>query len=331
MVIQPEDEIAAINMVIGAACAGTRAMTVTSGSGFALMVEGIGLSGITETPAVIVLGQRPGPACGLPTRSEQGELLFALNAGTGEFPRAVLAPSSAQEAFYLMPKAFNLAEKYQIPVIVLTDTHLANSYVSLDQFDLSGIQIDRGQLIADSAGMPDYQRYQLTESGISPRALPGMGDALVCADADEHTPAGHLTEDPQIRRQQVLKRLNKYQSLSREIKAPLWEKQLEASLTLVGWGSTLGAIQEAAGLLRERGLAANILHFSEIWPFPSEFVSAALKDAAHPVVIENNATGQLAVLIRQQTGIETKDRISKFDGRPISASHILENLPQEFK
>ena len=301
-------------------------MTVTSGSGFALMVEGVGLAGITETPAVIVLGQRPGPAVGLPTRTEQGELLFALNAGTGEFPRVLLAPSSAQEAFYLMPKAFNLAEKYQIPVIVLTDTHLANSYTDVEKFDLAKVKIERGKLIDNSSALRDYQRYELTDSGVSLRAVPGQGEALVCADADEHNAAGHLIEDIPTRIQQMDKRLHKLESLQEEIAAPLFENHPGANLTLIGWGSTLGAIREAASLLQKQAILVNILHFSEIWPFPQEFVETALQRTPGHVVVENNATGQMAALIRQQTGIEISSHINKYDGRPMSAQYIVDEL-----
>ncbi len=327
-VVQPEDEIAAINMVIGAAYTGARAMTATSGSGFALMVEGLGLSGIAEIPAVVVLGQRPGPAVGLPTRTEQGELLFAIRAGTGEFPSAVLAPGNPAQAFYLMIKAFNLAEKYQIPVIVMIDTHLANSYSGVEKFSLDKVHIERGELFStgENAAGSDYRRYSLTASGISPRAFPLQSPALVVSDSDEHDEAGHLTESALFRTQQVAKRLKKYDWIKQEIEPPLLEEAPGAKITLVGWGSTLGAIREASALLKKAGTAASVLHLSQVWPFPSEAVSAALKKTRTNVVIENNAAGQMAELIQAETGIRELKRINRFDGRPISAQNILGEL-----
>jgi 2-oxoglutarate ferredoxin oxidoreductase subunit alpha len=327
-VLQPEDEIAAINNVIGAAYAGVRAMTATSGSGFALMVEGIGLSGMTETPVVVVLGERPGPAVGLPTRTEQGELLFAIRTGTGEFPRAVFAPANVEDAFWLTVKAFNLAEKYQIPVIILSDTNLANSYSDTEKFDLSGVTIERGALLSndEAARGTDFKRYQITESGISVRAFPLQGRVLVVADSDEHGEDGHLTESAQFRTQQVAKRLRKYQGLKNEIGLPRFHEMPGARLTLIGWGSTYGAIMEASAILKSEGTANNVLHFSELWPFPSEFVSSILKNTPRSAVIENNATGQLADLIRGETGYQVSSRINKFDGRPMSAQYILDAL-----
>lgn len=328
LVIQPEDEIAAINMVVGAAYTGARAMTVTSGSGFALMTEGLGLAGITETPAVIILGQRPGPAVGLPTRSEQGELLFAIHAGTGEFPRVVLAPADVEDAFRLTAKALNLAEQYQIPVIVLTDTHLANSYTDTPEFDLSGFKIERGALLADKdvSLLTNYQRYAISDSGVSPRGLPGQSKVLVAADSDEHDETGHMIESAEIRIRQNTKRLKKYEGLRKEISQPRFIKRSGAALTLIGWGSTYGAIIEASGLLLEEGIINNVLHISEIWPFPAEFVSEAINLTAKSVVIESNATGQLAYLIRAETGLAVTGQVNKWDGRPISAKFILDEL-----
>jgi 2-oxoglutarate/2-oxoacid ferredoxin oxidoreductase subunit alpha len=330
-VIQPEDEISAINMAIGAGYAGVRALTATSGSGFALMVEGIGLAGITETPVVIVLGERPGPAIGLPTRTEQGELLFALRTGTGEFPRVVFAPSGVEDAFYLTVRAFNLAEKYQIPVIILTDTHLGNSYSDIQRFDLDRVKIDRGDLLTDEAAaqLVDYQRYRETDSGISPRALPLQSRALVVADADEHDETGHLIESAAIRTRQVAKRLRKYAGLEKEISPPFRGQTVGAGLTLIGWGSTLGAIREAAAILGQNGVSCNILHFTELWPFPVADTLAALRLTKRNFVVESNATGQLAWLIRAETGIEVTGRINKWDGRPISARYILDRLKTE--
>jgi 2-oxoglutarate ferredoxin oxidoreductase subunit alpha len=327
-VVQPEDEIAAINMAIGAAYAGVRAMTVTSGSGFALMEEGFGLAGITETPVVVVLGERPGPGVGLPTRTEQGELLFAIRSGTGEFPRAVLAPANAEDAFYLTIKAFNLSEKYQIPVIILTDTHVANSYCDVNRFDLKKTVIERGDLISDekAAKLTDYKRYAVTESGVSPRLLPMQSRMLVASDSDEHDETGHLTESAEFRTRQVAKRLRKYEGLKKETGQPRFHRMPDARVTLIGWGSTYGAVKEASEILKKEGTANNVLHLTEIWPFPGEAVIAALKEARRSVVIENNATGQMASLIRSETGSEVSGRINKWDGRPLSPEYILNEL-----
>jgi len=329
--VHVEDEIAAMNMAIGAAYAGVRAMVATSGGGFCLMVEGLALAGMTETPVVVVLGQRPGPATGMPTRTEQGELWFALHAGHGEFPRAILAPATADEAFSTMIKAFNLAEKYQTPVIVLTDHHIATSYATVDKFDLKQVEIDRGELLSDEEldKSDDYKRHTVTESGISPRALPGQGKTLVVTDSDEHDEAGHLIEDAETRNQQNLKRLRKLSGLKAEINSPKFHKSQNAKFTLIGWGSTYGAIREAAELLKEGGIVVNVLHLSEIWPFPAEAVSSALNSGAKSIVIESNYTAQMAQLIRRETGHKVSGNILKFDGRPFSPEEIVVRLKKE--
>jgi len=329
VVVQPEDEIAAINMIIGAAFAGARAMTATSGDGFALMVEGLGLAGMTETPVVVVIAQRPAPAVGLPTRTEQGDLQFVLTAAPGDFPRAVLAPGTIEDAFWLTVKAFNLAEKYQLAVILLTDQHLASSYSTVGKFDLSHVSIDRGLLLWQEIERPsEYRRHRITPSGISPRALPG-GDALVVTDADEHDEEGHLTEDAATRTQMMLKRLRKLDSLRNEIRRPLIYGPERAEVTLISWGSTCGALKEAVDILRGEGLDVNFLHLNELWPFPAEAVSDILARARRSFVVENNASGQLAHLIRSETGIRADGNILKFDGRPFTPALIVSELKKE--
>lgn len=331
VVVQPEDEISAINMIIGAAFAGARAITATSGGGFCLMVEGLSLAGMTETPIVVVLGQRPGPAIGLPTRMEQGELEFALHAGHGEFPRAVLAPATSEDAFWLTVKAFNLAEKYQVPVIIITDQHLASSYTTVLRFDLGRVKIERGLLLSEEEvdRLGEYKRHQITQSGVSPRALPLEGKQLVVTDSDEHDEEGHIIEDAETRKQMVLKRLRKLNGLKAKLGQPRVHQMPHAEITLVGWGSTYGAIKEAADLLQKDGAAANILHLNELWPFPAEAVSSILDGGGKSIVIENNATGQLARLIRAETGIKVSGSIRKFDGRPFSPEYILREMRKE--
>ena len=330
VMVHAEDEIAAINMAIGAAYAGVRAMTATSGSGLCLMVEGIGLAGITETPIVIIDGQRPGPAVGLPTRTEQGDLQFVLHAHHGDFPRAVLAPATIEDAFWVTINAFNWAEKYQLPVIILTDQHLASSYATVDPLDLSKVTIDRGMLFSEEEDDPlDYMRHRVTKSGISPRAFPGLGKALVVTDCDEHDEEGHLTEDAEERTAQVQKRLRKLLSLKQEIGTPQRYGPKKAETTLIGWGSTYGAIHEAVDSLRKEDASVNMLHLNELWPFPAKAVADAVSKARNSYVVENNATGQLARLIRAETGCNVSGRILKYDGRPFTPAYITQAVRKE--
>lgn len=325
VMVPAEDEICAINMAIGAAYAGVRAMTATSGSGLCLMVEGIGLSGITETPVVIINGQRPGPCVGLPTRTEQGDLQFVLHAHHGDFPRAILAPSTIEDAFWTTIKAFNWADKYQLPVIVLTDQHLASSYTTVEPFDTTGVTIERGLLFSENDSEPsEYKRHLITKSGISPRAFPGAGHALVVTDADEHDEVGHLIEDAGMRTAQMQKRLRKLFSLKQELSPPQRYGPKKSDITLIGWGSTYGAIREAVDILHGKDFTVNMFHLNELWPFPKEAVTDALSTAHHSYVIENNATGQLARLIKAETGRDVSGKILKFDGRPFTPAYIAE-------
>jgi 2-oxoglutarate ferredoxin oxidoreductase subunit alpha len=331
IVLQPEDEIAAINMAVGAGFAGVRAMTATSGDGFALMTEGYGLAGCTETPVVIVIAQRAGPAVGLPTRTEQGELGFAVYGGSGEFPRAVLAPRTIEDAFYTTAKAFNLAEKYQIPVVILTDQHLASSYQTVDKFNLHKVRIDRGELISDKEAkkMSEYKRHKFTASGISPRLIPMPGGPLVVTDSDEHDEAGHMIEDAGIRTRMMLKRMKKMEGLKNETASVQFYSRNNAMATLIGWGSTYGAIMEAASMLERDKLNVNVLQLNELWPFPSSAVTSALNKVKMNIVIENNITGQLLQLITAETGIKPTHKILKFDGRPFSPSYIVKEVKKE--
>jgi 2-oxoglutarate/2-oxoacid ferredoxin oxidoreductase subunit alpha len=326
VMVPAEDEIAAINMVVGAAYTGVRAMTATSGGGFCLMVEGIGLAAMTETPIVVIEGQRPGPAIGLPTRTEQGDLEFILHASHGEFPRVVFAPATVDDCFWLTVKAFNLAEKYQLPVMIITDHYLANSYFTTDKFDLSKLTIDRGLLFTQNSAGDEYKRYALTFSGISPRAFPGNKDALVVADSDEHSEAGHIIEDAETRKNMMDKRLRKLNGLKQEIISPRFYGAEKADTLLIGWGSTYGVIKESVDILNKNGGSYCHLHLSQIWPFPVEAVASAMKNAHQSYVIENNATGQLAGLIRRETGLPTYGSILKYDGRPFTPEIILREL-----
>jgi 2-oxoglutarate ferredoxin oxidoreductase subunit alpha len=243
----------------------------------------------------------------------------------------VLAPSNVEDAFPVTVHAFNLAEKYQLPVVILTDQHLASSYQTVPRFRLDEVEIDRGQLLteAESDSAKDYKRHRFTKSGISPRAIPMQGRALVATDSDEHDEAGHMIEDAELRRLMMLKRLKKYDGLRGDIAQPLLRKKAGADITLIGWGSTYGAIEEAARLLEKEGTKASRLHLNELWPFPAEAVASALGGAGRSIVVENNATGQLAHLIAAETGIRVGGTVLKFDGRPFSPEYIVRELKKE--
>jgi 2-oxoglutarate ferredoxin oxidoreductase subunit alpha len=324
-----EDEIAAINMAIGAAHMGARALVPTSGGGFALMVEALGLAGITETPVVIYNAQRPGPSTGLPTRHEQGDMLFMLYASQGEFPRFLLAPGTHEECFVAGWRAFNLAEKYQTPALVLSDHYLAVAVrtLDLDVFDFEAVEIDRGKLLSEAelgALKGEYLRHRMTDSGISPRAVPGHPKAVYVAAGNEHDESGSITEEPEMRKAQVEKRQRKLVGMAGEVSGPLRYGPTEAETTFVSWGSTYGPLREAVDRLNaERANRANMLHFVDLWPFPVEEATEALDSAQRVVAVEVNATAQLATLIRSQTGRQMDDTILKYDGRAFTPEYII--------
>ncbi len=335
VVEQAEDEIGAINMAIGASFAGVRSMTATAGGGFALMVEGLSLAAMTETPIVIMVGQRPAPATGLPTRTEQGDLLFVLHAGHGEFPRVVFAPGSPEQALHQTNKAFDLAERFQIPVFILSDQYLADSQWTYGGFDLDKT-IYRDWRLRDlppaAAGL--YKRYAYTESGVSPLAVPGRSEGLVVADSDEHDEEGHLVEDGEIRTRMVDKRLLRKLPLIRaEIAPPLLYGDHNPETVVVGWGSTYGVLKEAIDLLAGRERIA-LLHFSEIYPFPGTEMFdylAVLKQARQTICVENNATSQFARLVRAETGHTFTSIMTKYDGRPYLLETALGELDGRLK
>jgi 2-oxoglutarate ferredoxin oxidoreductase subunit alpha len=326
VVEQAEDEIAAVNMVIGASFAGVRAMTGTSGGGFALMGEGISLAGMTETPLVIVNGQRPAPATGLPTRTEQADLDLAIHSGHGEFARAVFAPGTVEEAFTIMVHAFEMADKFQIPVVVLSDQYLADSQTTVDPKSLTGPAPIRHLLSKDeSQSIELYRRYALTESGISPRAVPSWIKDPIYVDSDEHTEEGHITEDADVRVVMVQKRFHKKMALlEKEIIAPTAVNGENADLVLVGFGSTYGVMREAAETTTSQKIG--FLHLSQVWPFPAGAVTAALEKANRVVTVENNAGAQLAKLLRRETGIVVNGSILKYDGRPFAIDFLIREL-----
>jgi 2-oxoglutarate ferredoxin oxidoreductase subunit alpha len=327
IVEQAEDEIAAINMVLGASFGGVRAMTGSSGGGFALMAEGVSLAGMTETPVVIAVAQRPGPATGLPTRTEQAELLFVLHAGHGEFPRVIMAPGSPEQAFYLTNRAFDLAERYQIPVFILTDQYLADSEWTYEDLDFGKLVYEDHRLRGDAfRGLPVYKRHAFTETGVSMLGVPGEADHLVITDSDEHSEEGHIIEDAETRRKMTEKRLFlKMPLIRKEISPPGMMGSREPEIVLAGWGSTYGVIKEVVDLLGESKKIA-MLHFGEVYPLPERDrldYLAILKRAKLTIAVENNATNQFAYLFRAETGYSFDMLVNKYDGRPFTVEGLL--------
>lgn len=316
---QAEDEIAAMNMAIGAWYAGARAMVTTSGGGFALMTEGLSLAGMLESPIVIHLAQRPGPATGLPTRTEQADLELALYAGHGEFPRIILAPGKIEDAFYLTQKAFNLADKHQVPVFILTDQYFVDSYYNTTALDLSEIEIEKHIIKTKK----DYKRYALTQGGVSPRGVPGLGEGLVVVDSDEHNTEGHITEDLDLRTRMVDKRLRKLELIKSEIIPPELVGSEDYKNLVVCWGSTYNIVREAVNNLTRDDTA--FLHFKQIYPLPNE-TTGYLQKAQKITIVENNATSQFARLIKFHTGIDIKNKILKYNGLSFYVEELTERL-----
>lgn len=324
LVEQAEDEIAAVNMVAGSWYAGARGMTTTSGGGFALMVEGLSLAAMLETPMVIHLAQRPGPATGLPTRTGQEDLLFSIFSGHGEFPRLVFTPGSIEEAFLLTRSAFDLADKFQIPVVILTDQYLLDSSYNVSLPDIES------QENPDYVTMTDelYRRYELTDTGISPRGIPGYGEGLVMVDSDEHDENGHITEDLDLRTRMVGKRLKKFESLMDEVIPPIFFGEDDFKTIILGWGSTLPAI---LGALEEMGSGGiGYLHFRQVFPLWPD-LDRYLDQAERAVVVENNATGQFAKLVTMVTGRKISGRVLKYNGLPFSLEEMIVALNREVR
>ncbi len=368
LIVQCEDEISSINMAVGAAHMGVRASTATSGPGFALMVEGIGFASITEAPGpVIVFYMRGGPSTGMPTRNEQGDLLFALHPAQGDFPHVVTAPGDLRECYQDTFSAFNWAERYQLPVIVLTDKKLASIYTTIDKLELKYDQIDRGDVFTGSEWTPveakgddivkrnghdgsghkaegrvppgesrvppgesdEYLRYALTDEGVSPRSRPGVRGGRFWATTDEHDPDGHITEGVEMRMAMMRKRMGKLDLIAKAIPK---DQQLalhgpeDAELTIVSWGSPKGTILDAMKTLAERGKRINFLQCRLMRPFPAADVEAILRRSKRLCLVEENYSGQLGALVREQTGVLIEERILKYDGRPFSEDELVSAL-----
>ncbi len=317
---QPEDEIAAINMAIGASFAGARSMVATAGGGFCLMTEGYGLAGMTETPIVIIEGMRGAPATGLPTWTEQGDLRFMLHAHQGDFPRIVLAPGDAAEAFYLTMEAFNLAEIYQTPVVIMVDKYLCESHQSFTPFDYKKVPINRGKFI--SKKVKNYLRYALSADGISPRSPAGVGNHVL-ANSDEHNEQGYSCETSENRIAQMNKRMQKLETCrAKSMPKPTLYGPSKADVTVVGWGSTKGAVLEVLKNMPK----VNFLHVTWMSPFPAEEVKHILGKAKHILSVENNFTGQFTGLVAEHTGITIQNTLLKYDGRPITPEEIQSKI-----
>lgn len=330
VVEQAEDEIAAINMAIGASFAGVRAMTGTSGGGFSLQVEALGLSGMAEIPLVIAEIQRPGPATGLPTRTEQSDLKFVISAAQGEFPRMVIALRDQEDAFYQTIRAFSIAERYRIPVILLSDQYIADTSSTVEPFKLDFPDLDLAQPGAakqSGAAKTEYLSYRITADGVTPRLFPGNPDHFVAADSDEHDEAGRITESAEVRKQMMDKRLRKLEKLKLELQEPVLIGPESASTLLIGWGSLFGPLKEAVTLLNQKQPGTfSALVFGDIFPLPAERIRKLAGKARKIINVEQNATGQLAGLIREYTGIECQASILKYDGRQLSGEEIADRV-----
>jgi 2-oxoglutarate ferredoxin oxidoreductase subunit alpha len=329
-IIQAEDEIAACIMAIGANYAGARAMTATSGPGFSLMMEALGFAGISETPLVIVDVQRGGPSTGLPTKVEQSDLNEMLYGSHGEIPRIVLIPSTIEECREFMERAFNLAAHYQCPVIVGSDLYLGMSKqsISVDQFDVNHIDIDRGAMISDGElaelEKGAYKRFEITASGISPRAIPGQKNGVFVATSNEHDENRYEIEDPEMRNAMMKKRDRKLATFD----ASDWGIEFNGSgkeeIVLVGFGSTYAQLSEARQVLQANGIEVSHLHLKALMPFPDNQVKKLLQGAHHILIIENNLTGQVAQLVRQRVGFHDRiHQLNKFDGNPLTVKEIV--------
>lgn len=322
VVEQAEDEISAVNMGLGAWYTGARSMVTTSGGGLALMSEGISLSGMVETPLVLHVAQRPGPATGLPTRTAQEDLELVLHAGHGEFPRIILAPGSLEEAFTLTARAFMLAEKHQVPVFILTDQHLMDSFYHVPELSTEDISTDRFLAEAEEG----YGRYTLEGDSPPPMAVPGSGKGLVCLDSDEHDQAGHITEDLDLRVKMVDRRLGKMRKITEDVLEP--ELTGEGPHLVICWGSTGNACLEAIDILDRDDVA--LLRVSQPYPLSGR-VSEIMEEADTVITVEGNATGQFGRLLRDLTGVTPDGEILRYDGLPFRADTLAEDIASQLE
>jgi len=336
MVRQVEDEIGVVNMAIGAAHAGVRAMCATSGGGFALMTEGLGMAAMIETPVVVIDVQRAGPSTGVPTKTEQGDLWQMLGAGHGDYPRIIVAPTNVLDCFNVIPEIHNLADRFQCPGIVLTDLLLSEGTSSVDPADLDfAVEIDRGDLITSSPSNSanGYKRFLFTESGVSPRAIPGVPGHNHTVATDEHMEDGVLISDeftnPTKRRAMMEKRQRKTAGIEAAVAPPALIGPADADVTLIGWGSTAGVIEEACDILTEEGITANQLQIRWIVPLHGNAIVEVLKRSRRTILIENNYSGQFARYLRSETSFVPDGYIRKYDGEPFMPHHIVDAVREQ--
>ena len=323
-----EDEIAVINSALGASFAGVRSAVGTSGGGFALMVEAVSMAGITELPLVIFISQRPGPATGMPTWTEQGDLLFSVHAGHGEFQKIVLAPGDQQEMIEMTVRAFDLADIYQLPVIVLSDMLLSESHATVPYPEIKQLvetyKPKRGKLVVTADA--SYKRYAISDDGISPRLIPGQDGLYYQANSYEHLEDGHTTESDVERIKQVEKRARKWSTyLQNDFVLPRIYGDLgKAETVFVGWGSTKGVALETIKQKQLQGRKAAYIHFTSLYPLDEKKITELFADIQEKcVLVENNATSQLGKLLRMETGVTIERKLNRFDGRPLTADQLL--------
>ena len=330
VVKQAEDELAAINMAIGASYAGVRSMTASSGGGFSLMVEALGMAGMTETPVVVVDAMRAGPSTGLPTKTEQGDLNVMLGAGQGEFPRAILAAPTPREAYHTMIEAFRAAESWQSPVLVATDFHLSETFATVAREEIP-LAVNVPSLFTVAPNDPEYRRYKYTESGVSPRAFPGQPGLQYVAGSDEHDEQGHLVSDIragmpaaiEVRQKMMDKRMRKLPGMAKDLPKPVLEGPATAPLTFVAWGSTVAAVRDAQEILKAQGKATNLLWFPTVYPINVDAVHPILDKAHRTLLVEANFSGQFGRLLRAESGIHLRERLLKYDGEPFYPHEIV--------
>ena len=326
VVVQTEDEISAIGMMIGGALTGTRSATCTSGPGFSLMAEALGWAGINEVPVVLTTYQRSGPSTGLPTRHGQDDLLFAINAGHGEFPRIVYASGNIEESFYDTGKCFNYADIFQVPVIHMLDKFIASSVITCKRFDSEKISINRGKLL-DKIEKKPYKRFEQTPDGISPRSKLGLEDGIFWNTGDESDEYGHISEDPHVRMQMMDKRLNRFELILDQI--PKKDQVIsygKGDHCIISWGSAKGPILDAIAMLKKENIDVGFLEIKLLHPFPTEYVKSLIGDAKKIIDVEANHTGQLGTLFKQNLGRDVDNYILKYTGRAMTSTEVYNSL-----
>jgi 2-oxoglutarate/2-oxoacid ferredoxin oxidoreductase subunit alpha len=320
-----EDELSAINMAVGAGYAGVRSLAATSGGGFALMTEAIGMAGMIEAPVVIIEVQRPGPSTGLPTRTGQGDLRQVMHASQGEYPHVVLSPGTYEESFYMAFDAFNLAERYQIPVILLSEKYLAEGHATLPFLKTDHLVVDRGKLLKESEIKEGFKRFGYSADGVSERTIPGQKGGAHTASTYEHLESGYFTEEIEDVKKIYARRMKKMETIEKNLPPARLEGEADAEYTIVCWGGTYGPAKEAIQMLAKDGIKANLLHVKYLLPLQPG-IREILERSAHPVIVEGNYTAQLAGVIAEKVGIEIQDKILDYSGRPFTPDSIYEGI-----